>query len=598
MCRPGSEYTSASRDTSTSTGATSDSDVVLDGRWGPALPDYLDHFNQVYKDHWLVVLSSNKLLEEKAQKTIARLQNPATKPWSLLEDIFLLTLHSKYMNVLITPLCVGTVLKLFKEYEGQCSGYLFTQYVGFLSVHLIIRLLQMGMIVRSKTLEGFESLVIQSDNELNITEPLTKYAISLAEESLIVTAKEGHHWLFDHTARKTGKGAMPLGGIPFHIISIIHKRLWDERKMFSMVCTHTYLPGWAPLWFAILICLKEINPDPVERDKLMGLLYRFMLVSGDDDEMAITARLLVAVRVSGEFEKNDYYSDPIDEEDARVLVLSYIRRIQPTEGNLSDQPVRLLLSLVNTCIFESAVFSMVPHLAPACWQASVSYAWRVIKENSHLGPKENEHVIRYSQRCLFYTSPLIDKMDTKMNLYKLIETFAKGDMINLLAQSLFRLPDFEDSTKMVQAIAETAQNLINMREAFKRAEQNTVNLDVFRLGYNDWLKAYRFSLGHLPMWESPHSPLHGYDRVVRDGIRQMGETFYFEVPSSFELEPCAYSRCPDPYPTFDTKLICANCCVTRYCSKRCQHLDWVSRKSTSHRRICMSLDSDLASRRW
>ncbi|KEP48382.1 hypothetical protein V565_126100 [Rhizoctonia solani 123E] len=67
---------------------------------------------------------------------------------------------------------------------------------------------------------------------------------------------------------------------------------------------------------------------------------------------------------------------------------------------------------------------------------------------------------------------------------------------------------------MVQAIAETAQNLINMREAFKRAEQNTVNLDVFRLGYNDWLKAYRFSLGHLPMWESPHSPLHG--RLVFD----------------------------------------------------------------------------------
>ncbi|KAG8723010.1 hypothetical protein FRC11_002595, partial [Ceratobasidium sp. 423] len=79
-------------------------------------------------------------------------------------------------------------------------------------------------------------------------------------------------------------------------------------------------------------------PEPVERDKPMGLLYRFKLLSDNDDKTAITARLLVAVRVSGEFEKNDYYSDPVDEEDARVLVLSYIRRIQPTEGNISDQP--------------------------------------------------------------------------------------------------------------------------------------------------------------------------------------------------------------------------------------------------------------------
>ncbi|CAE7213792.1 unnamed protein product [Rhizoctonia solani] len=581
----GSEYAGASRGSSASTGATSDSDVVLDGQWGPALPEYLEHFNQAYKDHWLIVLSSNKLLEEKAQKTIARLHNPATKPWILLEDIFLLTLHSKYMSVLITPLCVGTVLRLFKEYERQCSGYLFTQYVGFLSIHLIIRLLEMGMIVRSRTLEGFESLVAESDNELNITEPLTKFALSLAEESLIVTANEGHHWLFDHAARTTGKGAKPLGGIPFDIISIIHKRLWDERKMFSMVCTHTYLPGWAPLWFATLICLKETNTDPIERDKLMGLLYRFMLVSDDDDEMAISARLLVAVHVSGEFEHNDYYSDPVDEEDARVLVLSYIRRMKPNQGNLSDQPVRLLLSFVNTCIFESAIFGMVPHLAPTCWQASVLHAWRVIKECSHLGQNEKEHVI----------SPLVDKMGTKMNLYKLIETFADGDMINLLAQSLFRLPDFEDITRMVQAIAETAQNLINMRDALTRVEQNDISLDVFRSGYKDWLKAYRYSLGHLPEWESPDSPFYGYSQIVRDGIRKLGETLHFEVPedpsSNFESGMCAYNRCPDPYPTFGIKLSCARCCVTTYCSERCQNLDWTSRAPTSHKRICMSLNS-------
>ncbi|KAG8703445.1 hypothetical protein FRC11_010715, partial [Ceratobasidium sp. 423] len=96
----GSENTNGSRVSSASTGATSDSDAVLDiyGRWGPALPEYLEHFNQVYQDHWIFVLSSNKLLEEKAQKSLARLRNPAIKPWVLLEDIFPLTMHSKYMN--------------------------------------------------------------------------------------------------------------------------------------------------------------------------------------------------------------------------------------------------------------------------------------------------------------------------------------------------------------------------------------------------------------------------------------------------------------------------------------------------------------------
>jgi hypothetical protein len=118
-------------------------------------------------------------------------------------------------------------------------------------------MLEFGMITQSRTLDGFESLVVQSDNHLDITDALTKYALSLSQESLIVTAKEGHHWLFDKVARKTGKGAKPLGNIPFDFIKIIHRRLWDERKMFSMVCTHTYLPGWTCLWFATYIYLKE-----------------------------------------------------------------------------------------------------------------------------------------------------------------------------------------------------------------------------------------------------------------------------------------------------------------------------------------------------
>lgn len=117
------------------------------------------------------------------------------------------------------------------------------------------------MITQSRTLEGFESLVVQSDNHLNITDALTKYTLSLSEESLIVTAKEGHHWFFDKDVRKNGRGAMPLGNIPFEIIGIIHRRLWDERKMFSMVCTHTYLPGWTSLWFATYIYLKEAEYD-------------------------------------------------------------------------------------------------------------------------------------------------------------------------------------------------------------------------------------------------------------------------------------------------------------------------------------------------
>jgi hypothetical protein len=128
-----------------------------------------------------------------------------------------------------------------------------------------------------------------------------------------------------------------------------------------------------------------------------------MLVSDDDNEIGITARLLVAVLASGEFARNNYYSDPVDEEDARVMVLSYMRRIQPTGGNLSARPVRALLSLVNTCVFESTIFNMVPHLGPTCWKASVLYAWRLIKDNSHLGTEEKAHLINHSQRCLFYT---------------------------------------------------------------------------------------------------------------------------------------------------------------------------------------------------
>jgi hypothetical protein len=153
--------------------------------------------------------------------------------------------------------------------------------------------------------------------------------------------------------------------------------------------------------------IHQLNPNSSahksERDKLMGLMYRFMLVSNLDDELAVVARLLIAVRVHDGFEFDDYYSNPVDEEDARVMAMSFIRFMRPTEGNLSDQPVKLLLALVNTCIFESAMFTFVPHLAPVCWRSTVIYAWESIKQNAHRGSEEKNQVIGHSQRTLMYT---------------------------------------------------------------------------------------------------------------------------------------------------------------------------------------------------
>jgi hypothetical protein len=143
------------------------------------------------------------------------------------------------------------------------------------------------------------------------------------------------------------------------------------------------------------------------RHRLIGLFYRFMIVTPLDDEITTIGKLFTAIAVRDGHDFDVVIYDPVDEEDARVIALSFIRLMDPDTANQFEKGIRLMLSLINSLIFECSTFHLVPELAPGCMEAVYVHSWNnlevegTIQSDKHRLSKE--HVFGYARRILMYT---------------------------------------------------------------------------------------------------------------------------------------------------------------------------------------------------
>jgi hypothetical protein len=124
---------------------------------------------------------------------------------------------------------------------------------------------------------------------------------------------------------------------------------------------------------------------------------------------------------------------------------------------------------------------------------------------------------------------------------------------------------------MAGMLHETERNIVNINLALERAERGGASLDMFEPSYVDWVKAVHFSHGQLDSYDEEH-PLNLYPTATRECLLALGETLHFELKPPIPYVDCAYSRCADPTPNFGVKFACSACCMTKYCSSRCQKL--------------------------
>ncbi|CAE6420806.1 unnamed protein product [Rhizoctonia solani] len=179
---------------------------------------------------------------------------------------------------------------------------------------------------------------------------------------------------------------------------------------------------------------------------------------------------------------------------------------------------------------------------------------------------------------------------------QIVNTLVRADILQLVGRTIFLLdptlptgadsPGFMANFKILHGTRELFEDISNM------APRGVVE-GVFTPCFPSWWKVYR-QFQFMARVVSPGNPTPrgnrwGFYDLCSDTWNNAMDTLSSNsAKKSRIMVACSYSRCPDPGILAGAEYSCSRCWIIKYCSPRCQALDWTNRNMTrSHSKLCL-----------
>ncbi|CAE6443670.1 unnamed protein product [Rhizoctonia solani] len=339
--------------------------------------------------------------------------------------------------------------------------------------------------------------------------------------------------------------------------------------------------------------------------QLWYLPYRYRLFAPLVEEglaQVLCSEIETRVRFH-EFPELGEIDGPFDEEDSRMIVRGYIKKMTRPEAEFPtpESPIQLM-----RVPYEAMHHMRVYELAAECAQATLPCTWIDIAAlnirctyNVNGAKKAVDGIHVHVCQVVTQFKEILDvdvAYMTPKQRSEFLHGLDKGDFIAAIGRALLAFGTyFAGKVKVDYGSCRVWRDMIAEIDSVasilkKKYPPDGVSL-IFDPSLGDILKTIRQNKLIYSLSE-PTSHVCKFARdseAVLEGL-MTGLGIILEHDPIQEVLPCAYSRCPaahgGPASAWRKLMVCGGCLALEYCSRACQINDWTNEHPISHSIVC------------
>ncbi|EUC54844.1 MYND finger protein [Rhizoctonia solani AG-3 Rhs1AP] len=510
---------------------------------------------------------------------------------------------------------IGHIMKLLRTKDIPIPDYhskIFHSYIGFISINHFVLAILVGVLSRLDMLHPFIQLA-RRDTDKIITRTLSEV---VAHELRSTMSPDGYgmHASSGVSLPLYQYGVLlpEIGGVKRSDLEYFFELVWNDRKGFIQLLSSNpfYAFGWSSIFCLIFKVFEKRKASTTGEQwaQLWYLLYRYRLFAPLVEEglaQVLCSEIETRTRFH-EFQGLSEIDGPFDEEDSRMVVRGYIKKMNRpgAEFPTSESPIQLM-----RVPYEAMHHMRVYELVAECVQATLPYTWVDIAAlNEHCIHNANDaknavnNIHMHVCQVVTQFKEILDvdvAYITPEQRSEFLHALEKGDFIAVVSRALLASAtyiagrvkvDYGSSRVWRDMIAEIESVASILK---KRYPPDGVSR-IFSPSLSDILKTARQNELIYSLSE-PTSHVYKFARdskAVLEGLT-IGFGIALEQDPIPEALPCAYSRCSSAHggsaSAWRKLLVCEECLSVEYCSRDCQAKDWTNDHPTSHSMICRAL---------
>ncbi|CAE6512412.1 unnamed protein product [Rhizoctonia solani] len=575
----------------------------------------------VYPDRYMTLIRRMALdgsADELIGETVIRYDedtDTATLGGTCLEKI-VASLHLPYkVGGLESDDHMPRVMKLLRE-DAPVPDYhsnIFHWYFGFISTNYFMITILAGVLSRLDMFQSFIRLAAYDSDKI-ITRSLSEV---VAHELRSSMSPDGYGM------DPSGGATLPLyqrgvllpeiGGIKPDDLEYVFGLIWSDRKGFvQLLSSNTfYAYGWSSVFCLIFKIFEKRKASTTAEQwtQLWYLLYRYRLFAPLADET-------LAQVLCGEIETRTRFREfaglgeidgPADEEDARMVIRGYIKKMTRPGAEFPTQVTPVQLMRVP---YEAMHHMRIYELAAECAQATLPHTWvdiAVLNGRCALNAKDAKNAVDgiHMHVCQVVTQfkEILDvdaAYITPEQRSRFLHALENGDFIAVIGRALLASATcFAVKVKVDYGSARVWRDMIAeiqfVATALKKIYPPDAVSRIFRPSLSDIRKTARQN-ELVYLLSEPASHVYKFARDSKTALEELmlGLGIQPEKPGHMmDALQCAYNRCSAAHDalasTWGEPLVCEGCVSVAYCSRECQIKDWKSGHPIPHRATCRIL---------
>ncbi|KAF8598098.1 hypothetical protein BDV93DRAFT_610042, partial [Ceratobasidium sp. AG-I] len=495
--------------------------------------------------------------------------------------ILRLLLDPGRLSMLNQTTLLSSCMLLLREHLKDTGEPMFCYEYGYLCFEVMVLTIQIGMICRLNA-GGFDTFLVNA-KKCPPREMPGFIALNTALQIQICAQhplNKGMSWVLQtSTTPLGGMTYLPaVGGFTDVDVEYLLKEMWESRKQLSYIGSKVPTAGWS---FVIQIIGEHLAEEDLRKKKnetlLWGFLgtlcHRYALVCSEDETDYITTIPRLSNSISTDDGEEHYVRGMEDEQDARTVVESYIKRMTPKPG-VEPFSMHFSATLVDF-VFQQEVSTLGETLVPLI---TVGYEriWAELK---------NKEITRDSDWCKDVILCMVNTLGATERLFGVEHKFKQTeihsffqalhdiDIIGLIGQILLMPTSLQPAAGIDQWWAQMIKTIVGYGQTLAYAKESSFAAKLFEVNYSDWYNTMIFVQHQILHESSRRRSLRSNAPGSLLAWTNVGKIFEFPERMQREKKAPSRSECANPRCAwvFEGVWVCRRCCVVEYCSRVCQN---------------------------
>ncbi|KAG9125614.1 hypothetical protein FRC07_006881 [Ceratobasidium sp. 392] len=266
------------------------------------------------------------------------------------------------LPMLVNTKTLSSCILLLREHTKDTDEPALCYEYGYLCFQVIVLTVQVAMLKRSNC-SAFDTFMTMASKcpPAGLPELLSKHTmLQIHLHNHSDPSNNGLSWIVQVSRTPQGRiTTLPnVGGMSELDSLFLIKTLWESRKQLSYLVSKAPMHGWAfPLRIFAELLLEsfKISRNEATWGYLENLCHRYGLVASEEDLPVIAETCIIVGSICTDDHMREMSNGMKDEEDAQIVVESYIARMTLRPG-VEPLPIAFCATLVDFVFREQVCF--------------------------------------------------------------------------------------------------------------------------------------------------------------------------------------------------------------------------------------------------